>query len=1044
MNEIDLYINCLLKEYDGCDVNTFIDTAAEDISAIYLSKIEEENEEILENEKENDDQEVEDEEKPHSTITSIIHSERHLVVLGNPGSGKTTVLLHELVHLGKGFLAGTSQIIPIFVPLKELREDYTLSDALSPFQSSPALHDFMKKGDSVLFLDGLNEVNQNIYDQTVREIQGFIEHYPLLHVVITSRKYGYSNQFGIPQYEILAFDHLAIKDYTIRRTHDSRLYYTLMKRGMVHSLASTPLMLKMITDIWEDSHSLPVGFSTLYREFVDYQLTKSLKVSEKDRICLLEVFAKLAFELRNFGFISDSVEHLKEIISGYVDSEQGDRVGDELLKSGLLVINSLGHGYDYVSFIHETFQEYFCSLYIAEYYIKNHIFPVDVTSGIWKEAIKLAIEMILPELDRKATGLMLNQLRMAFYSKSENHMVDEYLQEFVGILSDSFVTSPYVHSYLEQYVAMNMQNYINSDVSARLIDLFQIIVYSVGMLKNSQLYRNFFDDERWLNEWLFSKDEMEPGQSTKSDMLRNKKFALFKHSLNYTCHPKDYFIAVLDLQRNYSYNVKINKRLSSLIGLLTRILSNEDMKKLYQQNGWILCLLFCMDVEFIESELTRRNAQLSDIEGPFLFWVAKKYSSSNKLSTICYYYNHIVPRYQDLSPLKPYFLKDLVNHPGLLDGMLDSDYWQRRIRFLAQIVFLLPEHYWTEKYCSLISEQIKHNGTFTALAHTKFKRSINLQLEDKLGDNYLYVFDKNKTKDANDIEIALNEMTKSEVNEVIYVGVLELLSCLGSSDYFQEWKFGDFDSIMEKYPILRITEVDGHSTIWFKLSKVIGPEFCKNYVQIGDEIYKVSRDRRVYISTPLKLHSLEYEKQAKKRALDKDRLMASYCFAKRDMFMEHKDLFNPFTGDHLATLGILGYFPDKFHNRIKKDKSNLFNVIGKANSIVKLVGYKGNNILKIPHSFYEEFEVGDILLYYNDTYFKLHNIDNRLDYGFLGGIVIAVDSTEVRIREADRHRVYIVENKDGRFNIGDHVSFWPTFQWVGNMIKAYSIGLLND
>lgn len=272
MSEATNYIENLLKEFGNRDVNAFIDTTAEDISSIYLSKMSKEKDLETDEEDEEDTDDIEEDSESNSlaTISSVISDEDKLVILGNPGSGKTTVLIHELVQLCHEFVEGSSQLLPIFVALKDLRQDYTLSDALNKFFFSSELSDYIKNGNAILFLDGLNELNGQVYDSTLLQIKQLVDNYPALHLVITSRKYGYSNQLGVAQYEVHAFDDTNVQDYTYRRTGNIQLYRALKKNRRLYALASTPLMLKMITDIWENVGSLPSHLSVLYSQFIDH------------------------------------------------------------------------------------------------------------------------------------------------------------------------------------------------------------------------------------------------------------------------------------------------------------------------------------------------------------------------------------------------------------------------------------------------------------------------------------------------------------------------------------------------------------------------------------------------------------------------------------------------------------------------------------------------------------------------------------------------------------------------------------------------------
>ena len=1042
MNKVNHYIENLLAQYSSRNVNAFIDTAAEDMSSIYLSKVE------LEGESEEvsgfDDntgegEEEEEEELELSSITSVIAEENRLVVLGNPGSGKTTVLIHELVRLCKSFLEGNSKVLPIFVSLKELRADYTLADFLDGILSSDELANYVKIGNSVLFLDGLNEVVPDLYDSTIKNIKDIMTAFPLLRLVISSRKYGYSNQLGIAQYEIQAFDESDIQEYTVRRTGNIDLFNVLRQRKLLHTLASTPLMLKMIADIWSHSQQLPAQFSSLYEEFIDYQLHKSLSISSEEKDCLLDVYANLAFELRNIGYISDSVEHLEEIISSYVPAEKCEEVADELLKSGLLVINSMGHGFDYVSFIHETFQEYFCSLFIAHSYMKDHQFKIDVTDSKWKETVKLSLEMVLPHLSKNETGILLDYLRHAFYDKSANHLVDEHLEEFVAILSNTYAQSEIVTRYVEQYVSLNMSNYIGLNHSKGKVHLFGVIVKSVVKLPSTNLMKCLFEDKAWLNQWLFGGDDLDEECSInkRKEVTRKNKYRILLHAICNSTSPKDWFSEILLALRQYGYSYVLGNRLRHMVSQVVKFLSNADLKEMYLQNGQVFCLLLSMDAEFIKGELSKTGASLGDIVGPYQTLIGRKYSSTKNLRTLSFYYNFIVPRYEDELFDTKQLLLDIMNCPGLLDNMIDNAYWLEHFTYLAKMVYVLPEMYWGKMYSQLISKRLLMVDPFLATHAVANYKQVSLNCFLEKGGKYYYSMANAKFSKVTEVADDIKSANPDVSVEVKNIGVLEVMDNLRLPEDCRG--FGTLDDLISKYPLLNVVEEKGHSKLYFDIPVLMGSTFSKERLQIRGYVYQVKRSRAICIFTSLKLDHWEYIHETKKQSIKKERMQCSYFLMHRDYLLSKMMKLNSFSESDLATWGILGYFPNKLEKVITSGCCKLYYMSGKAKNKYYLVGKNSNEMLNLSMSYYDVWEVGDIILYYNDCYYKIHDTNRLSIYGYHEGVVWNKDGDEIQIKDSSSHELCEAYDKNNSYKLGDKVSFWPSGIKKGYHHVAYSI-----
>jgi len=1043
MNKVNHYIENLLAQYSSRNVNAFIDTAAEDMSSIYLSKVEleGESEEVSgfdDDTVEGDDEEVE-EELELSSITSVMAEESRLVVLGNPGSGKTTVLIHELVRLCKSFLEGNSKVLPIFVSLKELRADYTLADFLDGILSSDELANYVKIGNSVLFLDGLNEVVPDLYDSTIKDIKDIMTAYPLLHLVITSRKYGYSNQLGIAKYEIQAFDESDIQEYTVRRTGNIDLFNVLRQRKLLHTLASTPLMLKMIADIWSHSQQLPAQFSSLYEEFIDYQLHKSLSISSEEKDCLLDVYANLAFELRNIGYISDSVEHLEEIISSYVPAEKCEDVADELLKSGLLVINSMGHGFDYVSFIHETFQEYFCSLFIAHSYMKDHQFIIDVTDSKWKETVKLSLEMILPHLSKSETGVLLDYLRRAFYDKSTNHLVDEHLEEFVAILSNTYAQSELVTRYVEQYVSLNMSNYIGLNHSSGKVHLFGVIVKSIVKLPSKNLMKCLFEDKVWLNQWLFGGDDLDGERSInkRKEVTRKNKYKILLHATCNSASPKDCFLEILHALRQYGYSYVLGNRLRHMVSQVVKFLSNADLKEMYLQNGQVFCLLLSLDEEFIKGELSKTGVSLGDIVGPYQTLIGRKYSSTKNLRTLSFYYNFIVPQYEDELFDTKQLLLDIMNCPGLLDNMVENPYWLEHFTYLAKMVYVLPEKYWSEKYSQLISERLSSVNPFTMKPIVVSKETIDLKNSFIKDGHYYYPLGNAKSAKVTEIAESIKRSNLDASLVIKDIGIIEVKENLGLAD--DCCGFEVLEDLMSKYKLLAIQEENGHSIMSFDIPSKMSRIFAKQRLQIGDCVYKVKRIQASCLFTSLKLNHWEYTHKEKNNSIKKDGMQSSYYFMHRDYLLSKIKKLNSFSESDLATWGILGYLPKKLEKVITSGCCMLYYMSGKAKNKYYLVGTKTNEMLNLSMSYYDVWEVGDIILYYKERYYKIHDTNRLSIYGYHEGVVWNKNGAEFQIKDSSSHELYEAYDKNNSYKLGDKVSFWASGIKQGNHHVAYSV-----
>ncbi|NMG05384.1 NACHT domain-containing NTPase [Brasilonema sp. UFV-L1] len=323
-----------------------------------------------------------------------------LMVLGKPGSGKTTFLQHIAQQCNQGnFL---SDRVPIFIRLKNFAEDATetgdfsflnyISQELADFGTcDQQIQTLLAHGRMLILLDGLDEVPEDDRAEIIKKICKLSEEYYKNQFIITCRIATYEYQFeGFTDVEIADFDlpqiEAFVQKWFVNVSRNDRengkakacqfmQKLQLSENQQIRELAVTPLLLNLACCVFQARSDFPARRVELYKQALNILLNRwdEARNIKRDRtgsylslphkLKLLSQIAAITFKQERYFFTKSNVrqyiaDYLRNLPTSLAELEGLQLSSQAVLKSleahGLLVERARG----IYSFSHLTFAEY--------------------------------------------------------------------------------------------------------------------------------------------------------------------------------------------------------------------------------------------------------------------------------------------------------------------------------------------------------------------------------------------------------------------------------------------------------------------------------------------------------------------------------------------------------------------------------------------------------------------------------------------------------------------------------------------------------------
>jgi predicted NACHT family NTPase len=397
----------------------------------------------------------------YSPIDALQRYQR-IVVIGDPGAGKTTMLRHLALRMIKPSVTGLPWL-PVYVSLTEF--------AASPFTSLldfaaaqwrdkygfPDASDFIvSKLDgnaAALLLDGLDEVLGGesaeeaaaLYSKVSHEISRLATRFPGVPIAVTCRRHGWRG--GLTSFQVLEaldFEWPQIKTFIdnwfgIHTGRAEGLAQALETSSRLQTLAANPLLLSLIAIVYERDLELPERRAALYRRCIEVllrewdahrQIKRFSRFTTDRKQDLLKRIAE-HYHMRGQRYFAEN--DLLELIAKFlptinISESESRAILDEIAAQyGLLKVQSEG----YYGFLHLTIQENFTAVALLEQGQPGLDIVLDRRYDEWWEEVILLYAGSMPD----ATPLLHGVLQLSVGKKSA-----DYEQKYLISHDDLFHT----------------------------------------------------------------------------------------------------------------------------------------------------------------------------------------------------------------------------------------------------------------------------------------------------------------------------------------------------------------------------------------------------------------------------------------------------------------------------------------------------------------------------------------------------------------------------------------------------------------------------
>ncbi len=475
------------------------------------------------------------------TIVNISQYKEQFVIIGAPDCGKTTtlekILFNNLLQIKNG---NKNSKLPILIIANEFNTTGDFEQLIT--KEFPAWNNQnIDKSKFLLLIDGINEIIPSKQILAINQLKNILsdDNYEHTSIIISSRKYGFSDNYKLPVFEIKQLNDTQVRSYiaAYKPQEEEIIWNQIQENQYLHELAFNPLTLFMITWVNWHNNIIPNNRGLLFKSFINQIFKRERKVGNIVELSTkIELLSEIAFSMR-IGKFSLSFKQTHNIFNSKIHNyDTSYKLIDNLCNNYILKTSS-GNNIDMVSpderisFVHESYLEYFSAVALQNIFLENGELPIDYTDTEWFETLKITSDLFSNKNDlikfidylfvggckhhkRKKIGAGVIQKNKISISKCKWEINKEDFNERLDIackvVYNIRLRFPEVYNIFENYLNNQLffwSNYyystINKDnlIGEEIIPFENMLAACAG-ISSTKILKKILYSDKWTFIWL--------------------------------------------------------------------------------------------------------------------------------------------------------------------------------------------------------------------------------------------------------------------------------------------------------------------------------------------------------------------------------------------------------------------------------------------------------------------------------------------------------------------------------------------------------------